>query len=280
MLSHWLQTQKQSQSSADRAASSVFYRNIEDVLNSRRAKQSLYTFRKRGGEIDFSSNDFLSLATTGQLRTALFQELAQNPDFEIGSKGPRLFDGNNDYIEQVEREIAEFHGAESAIIVNSGFEGNVAIFQAIPRQGDAIVYDELVHASTHDGMAKAKAELRLPFRHNDLASFKNTLTVVRDSQPLIRDGERCVLIAVESIYSMDGDVAPLAELVQIAKELFPAGNAQFVVDEAHATGILGPKGEGLVTQLGLESEIAVRMYTFGKTMASTGGRFLHAQPKF
>lgn len=111
-------------------------------------------------------------------------------------------DGNYEYLEQTEQEVADFHGADTALMVNSGFEANTAIYTAIPRPGDAIVYDELVHASTHDGMAHSLAAHKIPFRHNDIDAFRDALESVHDSQPMVRDGSRCVLISVESVYSM------------------------------------------------------------------------------
>lgn len=138
--------------------------------------------------------------------------------------------------------------------------------------GDAIMYDELIHASVHDGMKESLALCRMSFRHNDPESLYEFLLAVRESQPLVRQGACSVLISVESVYSMDGDVCPLRELVEVAKKVFPGGNAQFVIDEAHSTGVLGSKGASLVCALGLEKEIAIRMHTFGKALASTGGK--------
>ncbi|RSL79985.1 hypothetical protein CEP51_006923 [Fusarium floridanum] len=252
----------------------VFYRNLEEALDTRRVDQNLIVFRDFKEGVDFSSNDFLSLATTGQLRDEFFEELNRHPNFRLGATSSRLLDGNSSYMETIEKEIAEFHNAEDAIIVNSGYEANGAIYTAIPRPGDAIVYDELSHASTHDGMKNSVALTRVSFRHNDIDSLEETLVYIRDTQPLTQKGERCVLIAVESIYSMDGDVCPLKEMVDVAKEVFPLGNAQFVVDEAHGTGVVGRQGGGLVQELGLEKEIAIRMHTFGKALASNGACIL------
>lgn len=254
----------------------TFYRNLEEALDIRRADHALLTQHKStwkdGNAVDFCSNDFLSLGATGQLRMAFFDELARHSDFSLNSGGSRLMDGNYDYIEAVEKEIAEFHGAETGLIVGSGYEANEAIFSAIPRPGDAIVYDELVHASIHDGMQHSSALCKLPFRHNDVDSFRDALVSVHDSQPLIRQGARSVIIAVESVYSMDGDVCPLKELVEVAREIFPNGSVQFFMDEAHTTGVMGPKGAGLVCALGLENEMAIRLHTCGKALASTGGK--------
>ena len=265
----WMKGQKLKAPSMKNAT--VFDRNLEEALDARRAGQNLATIHTWQYATDFSSNDFLSLSTNGLLRTEFLEELARNPNFQLGSTGSRLSDGNSSYIEDLEKEIAEFHGAESALMVNSGYDANCAIFCAIPRPGDVIVYDELIHASAHDGMKHSLTQKQLPFRHNDPECLRDVLTDLEDSNPLIRKGQRCVLIAVESVYSMDGDVCPLKELVEVAKEIFPKGNAQFLVDEAHSTGLMGEQGRGLVSSLGLEKIIAVRLHTYGKGMSATGG---------
>lgn len=255
--------------------SEVFYRNLEEALDARRASNSFYSIVQNSwrvdNAVDFSSNDILSLGSSGLLREEFLAELSRNPDFCPGSGGSRLMDGNYTYLEETEQEIANFHGAEAGLIMGSGFEANVAIWSAIPRPGDVIIYDALVHASTHEGMDKSLAIERHEFQHNDVESFRETLLSVLDSQPLVRRGKRSVIIAVESVYSMDGDICPLHEFVDIAKEFFPSGNAQFVVDEAHSSGVIGPRGAGLVCELGLEKDIAIVLHTYGKAMSANGG---------
>ncbi|PNY26686.1 5-aminolevulinate synthase [Tolypocladium capitatum] len=257
---------------------STFSRNLEEALDARRADHSLFTRTmsawKSGQAIDFCSNDLLSLGVGGRIRTAFLEELAKHPNFNLYAGGSRMMDGNYSYIEEVEQEIADFHGAETALLVNSGYEANGAIFAAIPRPGDAIVFDELVHASAHDGMMHSLARSRVPFRHNDADSFRDSLMSVLDSEPMIRDGSRSILVCVESVYSMDGDVCPLMELLDVAKEVGSKQSVVFIVDEAHATGILGPNGRGLVNALGVEKEIAIRLHTCGKALASTGAVIL------
>ncbi|CAH0050430.1 unnamed protein product [Clonostachys solani] len=254
----------------------TFYRNLEEALDIRRASQSLYYIMQNhwqtSSAVNFCSNDILSLSASGALRKEFLAELAKHPDFMTGSGGSRLMDGNYPYIEQTEREIAAFHGAEECLLVGSGYEGNVAIFTAIPRPGDVIVYDALVHASTHEGIAQSLAAERIEFQHNDVQSFRDILISILESNIQVKQGRRSILVAVESVYSMDGDVCPLQELVDVSKELFGEHheNVQFVVDEAHSTGILGPQGAGLVSHLGLQKEIAVRMHTFGKAMGCSG----------
>ncbi|KAK3317262.1 putative aminotransferase [Cercophora scortea] len=276
LLADWIKAQKLQGPLMKDAP--TFYKNLEEALDVRRADHGMFTRHKSawkaGASIDFCSNDMLSLGTSGEIRRAFLGELAANPNFAMYSGGSRLMDGNYDYIEQVENEIAAFHGAETALIVGSGYEANTAIYSAIPRPGDAIVYDELVHASTHDGMTHSLATCRVQFRHNDVDALRDAIANVLDSQPMIADGTRSILISVESVYSMDGDICPLIEMIEVAKEMCPKGNAVFIVDEAHATGILGPKGAGLVSKLGMEKEVAIRLHTCGKAMASTGAVIL------
>ncbi|KAL5046587.1 hypothetical protein BDW71DRAFT_181933 [Aspergillus fruticulosus] len=251
----------------------AFYRNLEEALDLRRAEGSVFTVRSNEpapGSIDFSTLDFLHLTASGLIREAFLAELAAHPNFDLGAGGSRLLNGNNAYTEAAERAIAEFHGGESALLFHSGFEANTAIMAAVPRAGDAIVFDALCHASMHEGMLASKAACKQSFKHNDVEDFRDVLMHVRDSEPLIKQGKRSVLVCLESMYSMDGDVAPLGELIQVAKELFPDGNAQFLVDEAHTTGVLGRQGRGFVNELGLEHEVAIRMHTYGKALATTG----------
>ena len=275
MLAEWVKAQRP-KAPAMRGAP-TFNRNLEEALDVRRRDHCLFTTKTNIWDdkqaIDFSSNDILSLGATGRLRLEFEQELRSHPDLPLGAASSRAIDGNYGYLEMVEEEIAQFHGAETGLIVGSGFEANVAIFAAIPRAGGAIVYDELVHASTHDGMQQCQASCKVSFRLNNADSFRAALISVCDSQPLIRQGRRCVIVAVESFFSMDGDVCPLEDLLEVAKEIVPDGCAQFLVDEAHSTGIIGPKGSGLVCELGLEGEIAIRLHTFGKAVASAGGTY-------
>ena len=273
IFSRWMASQKPRAHSMRSAP--AFYRNLEEALDVRRKDHGLYTLIKNtwaeGATADFCSNDSLSFGASGRLRKAFEEELARNPGAQLGAGGSRLMDGNYDYIEAVEQEIADYHGVEAALIVGSGCDGNYAIFEGIPRPGDAIIYDELVHASIVDGMSRSLASTKVPFAHNDVDAFREALISVWDSQPLIKQGKKCVLIVVESFYSMEGDMSPLKELVQAAKEIFPGGNAQFIVDEAHSMGVVGERGLGFVKALGLDSEIAIKTHTFSKAFGSIGG---------
>lgn len=272
-LAAWIKSQKPVAHQMKGAP--TFYRNLEEALDVRRSTQSMHSRGqvtwKTGEAIDFCSNDLLSLGRSGMLRDEFLAELAKHPGFALYSGGSRVMGGNYYYIEQTEQEIADFLGAETALIFNSGFDGNYAIYTSIPRPGDAIVYDELVHLSTHAGMAASLCATKVPFRHNDLDAFREAMSSVMDSQPMLQDGLRSIIVSVESVYSMDADICPLVEMLEIAREICPKGNFAFVVDEAHATGIVGPRGVGLVKLLGLEKDIAIRLDTCGKALACSGG---------
>ena len=223
------------------------------------------------GAVDLSSNDFLSLSTSPRLRAAFLAELARGGrEFPLGSGGSRLLDGNSEYANGLERELAAFHGAPAALLFNSGFDANAGVFACVPQAGDAIVHDELIHASVHDGMKLSRATTRLSFRHNCTAHLHTQLERLLADNPNLAAGRASVFVAVESVYSMDGDLAPLAGIAGVLDALFPAGNAHLIVDEAHATGVVGPQGRGLVSQLGLERRVLARLHTFGKSLACSG----------
>lgn len=257
----------------------TFYRNLEDALDVRRDSSSLFSPAQNSWQttdaVDFCSNDLFSWNTGGVLRAEFLAEVARNPDFNPGSGGARLIDGNYPYIEKLEREIAEFHGAETGLILNSAYSANLAIWTAIPRPGDVILYDPLVHASTYDGISQSLALERIEFPHNNVEGFRKACVSILDTHPQIKQGRRSILVAVESIYGMEGGLCPLQELVDIATELTDStGNIQFVVDEVHATGILGPTGTGLACELGLEKQIAIIVHGFSKALGSCGGKLM------
>jgi 8-amino-7-oxononanoate synthase len=184
----------------------------------------------------------------------------------LASTGSRLLDGNSEYAETLEKDIASFHGAEAGLLTNSGFDANVSIFAFLPSEADIIVYDELIHASVHDGMRQSRAQAQLSFKHNNLEDLRKVL------EPLSKlPASRSIFIAVETVYSMDGDLAPLREIVDLVDVLFHQKNAYLIVDEAHATGCYGPNGSGRVCELGLEKKVPIRLHTFGKALAANGG---------
>ncbi|KAK1717668.1 aminotransferase class I and II [Colletotrichum lupini] len=204
----------------------------------------------------------------------------------LGSGGSRLLDGNVSLAESLERDIAAFHRGPAGLLFNSGFDANVGLFSCAPQPGDIIVYDELIHASVHDGMKLSRAEKKIAFAHNTVdpaeaqqqwpQSLSEVLSRLTDGEEgrLVREGRKRIFIAVEGIYSMDGDVAPLKKVVECVERLLPRGNGLIIVDEAHSTGLLGSRGRGLVCQLGLEDRVWARVHTFGKAMSCSGAIIL------
>jgi 8-amino-7-oxononanoate synthase len=227
------------------------------------------------GAADFSSNDFLSLSTSSLLKSRYLQKLdacfSSRKAVGLGSGGSRLLDGNSSFAEELEQFIASFHDAPDGLLFNSGFDANVGVFSCVPQPGDAIVYDELIHASAREGMRLSRAITKLQFEHNSIDDLNRVLQRLVKEDPSIAEGNRNVFIAVESLYSMDGDVAPLKEIIQTMHKQFAHGNAYLIVDEAHATGVFGPKGAGVVQDLGVQKDVFLRTHTFGKALASQGG---------
>ncbi|MGE0771342.1 MAG: aminotransferase class I/II-fold pyridoxal phosphate-dependent enzyme [Cyclobacteriaceae bacterium] len=203
--------------------------------------------------IDFSSNDYLGLARSAELAACIRD--AASHHLSNGATGSRLLTGNSGYVEHVEVKLATLFHGEAALIFNSGYAANTAVLSSIPARGDTIIYDELAHASIKDGARLSLAE-RYPFRHNDLSDLESKLSRAK--------GHR--FIVTESLYSMDGDMAPIKSLVELADRM----GASLIVDEAHSTGIFGATGSGLSVSLGVDKQIPIRIYTFGKAMGVHG----------
>ncbi|WP_170461494.1 8-amino-7-oxononanoate synthase [Ruegeria arenilitoris] len=206
--------------------------------------------------LDFASNDYLGLAGSDVLKRAAQDALDRG--VPLGSGGSRLLRGNHPEHEALEAEAAAFFGAEAALYMGGGFQANQAIFSALPAAGDLILHDELVHASAHEGMRLGRAETR-GFAHNDISTARAVLADWR-----AQGGTGQVWIAVESVYSMEGDLAPLTALAELAR----AEQAVLVVDEAHATGVFGPNGQGLAHGLNAET---LTLHTCGKGLGASGG---------
>ena len=207
--------------------------------------------------MDFSSNDYLALASSPRLAGAVTEAIARG--VPVGSGGSRLLRGNSEEHEALESEAARFFGVEAALYFSSGYAANTALFATLPQRGDLIVHDALVHASAHEGLRLGRAAA-VSAQHNDPQAFEDAITAWRRSGGLGRPW-----IAVESLYSMDGDRAPLDALAEIAER-----HAAFLlVDEAHATGVFGMDGRGLAHHLeGRENVITLR--TCGKALGCEG----------
>jgi len=207
--------------------------------------------------IDFSSNDYLGLSRSPLLAEAAREALDRG--VPIGSGGSRLLRGNCPEHEALEAEAAAFFGCQRALWFSSGFAANETLFSTLPQRGDLIVYDELVHASAHEGMRIGRAET-VAVAHNRADAFEGAIRQWRAGGATGR-----AWLAVESLYSMDGDVAPLDELAAIADR----HDAVLLIDEAHSTGVFGPDGRGLAAHLeGRDNVITLR--TCGKALGVEG----------
>lgn len=216
----------------------------------------LRRLQPRGG-VDFASNDYLALAGAARLRVAVEAALARG--VPVGSGGSRLLRGNDPEHEALEAEAAAMFGSETALFFSSGYAANSALFAAMPQRGDLVVYDALIHASAHEGMRLGRAAT-IAAPHNDPGAIDETIAAWRRG-----GGTGRPWIAVESLYSMDGDRAPLGDLMAVAMR----HEAMLLIDEAHATGAFGDQGRGLAGGLdGRETVITLR--TCGKALGCEG----------
>jgi len=225
---------------------------IEGKLKERLEQGNFRQLKPESTLVDFCSNDYLGFARSPQLSSLIEQELARYPEIKTGSTGSRLLAGNTRYAEQLEADIAAYHGYDAGLIYNSGYDANVGLFSSLPQKGDTIITDELIHASIIDGARLSHAN-RYRFKHNDVNSLADKL----------KQATGQIYIAVESIYSMDGDTAPLIDIANIAQKY----HAFLIVDEAHATGVFG---KGIVDSLGLQYEVFAQVVTFGKALGCHG----------
>ena len=211
--------------------------------------------------IDFTSNDYLGLAESDELRQAAVDALARG--VPIGSGGSRLLRGNHPEHEALESEATAYFGAESALYFGGGYVANFAIFSTLPQRGDLVVHDELIHASVHEGVRRGRAEsIEVP--HNNTDAFDAAIVRWRTA-----GGRGRVWLSVESLYSMDGDSPNLTELFAIADR----HDAMVVIDEAHATGVLGPQGRGLAAPFEGRDNV-ITLHTCGKALGTVGGFIL------
>lgn len=228
--------------------------SLQEILDKRK-EASMYRFLQVNERmVDFCSNDYLSFARSEKIKQRVKQLDAETKHLS-GSTGSRSISGNTAYAEELEQFLAHFHSAEAGLLFNSGYDANVGLFSSIAKKDDTLVCDELIHASMIDGCRLSYAN-RLRFAHNDIADLEKKLQKAKGN----------IFVAIESVYSMDGDMAPLPEIVSLCKQY----NAHLIVDEAHATGVFGKQGRGLVNHFGLEQDVFARVHTFGKAMGCHG----------
>jgi 8-amino-7-oxononanoate synthase len=230
-------------------------RFIEQKLEERRIAGNFRALKTPNNLVDFCSNDYLGFARSAVLKDKIEREIKRTGLIANGSTGSRLLTGNSHYAEELENYLSSLFGCESALIFNSGYDANVGLFSSLPQRGDTIICDELIHASIIDGARLSYAN-RYIFKHNDLSSLEEKLKHARGN----------CYVAIESIYSMDGDSPPIPEILSLADKY----NANLIIDEAHAVGL---HGLGLVGNA-LKDRVFARVVTFGKALGCHGAVIL------
>lgn len=236
--------------------------HLAEKLQQRIAENALRTPGTTAGLIDFSSNDYLGLAASDQLFEATHQLLLQKNIKVNGATGSRLITGNHELYNEAETLLAQFHEADNALIFNSGYDANVGFFSAVPQKGDVVLYDEYIHASIRDGLRLCGAQ-SYKFQHNDKESLYKLIERYRSKATEL-------YIVTESVFSMDGDTPNLEAFADIAERY----RGRLVVDEAHAVGVFGDRGQGLLQSYGLHKRVFARLVTFGKAMGCHGAAVL------
>ena len=233
---------------------------FEKDLRKRAGRDRLRALRERRG-IDFTSNDYLGLAESEELRRAAGDAVARG--VPVGSGGSRLLRGNHSEHEALESEAAAYFGAQTALYFGGGYVANFAIFSTLPQREDLVIHDELIHASVHEGLRRGRADF-VGVPHNDMDAFDAAIVRWRAA-----GGKGRPWLSVESLYSMDGDSPDLDALFAVADR----HEAMVVIDEAHATGVLGPEGRGLAAAFEGRDNV-ITLHTCGKALGTMGGFIL------
>ena len=247
-----------------------FPKSLQQKLQQREEQNALRQLPIANDLIDFASNDYIGFSKNETIFHETHQYLLDKNIKVNGATGSRLLSGNHALYSETEDFISQFHQAETALIFNSGYDANIGFFGAVPQRNDVILYDELCHASIRDGIQMSNAK-SYKFSHNDLEELEKLITKYQPTtdnrQPTI------VYIVTESVFSMDGDCPNVEALTNLSEKY----SAFLVVDEAHALGVFGQQGEGLVQSLGLEDKVFARIMTFGKGLGCHGAAILASQ---
>jgi 8-amino-7-oxononanoate synthase len=235
---------------------------MQQRLDERKAKGNLRALPAIHLPYDFTSNDYLGLARSEALGQMIANRLDDLGVPAHGGTGSRLLSGNSGFAMELEQKLAGKFNGEAALVFNSGYQANLCLISAVAQKGDTILYDQLSHVCLKEGAWLSKAKT-FAFLHNDLADLERRLETA--------DGNKFVV--VESVYSMDGDIAPLKGIIALCKK----HEARLIIDEAHGTGVFGEGGNGLVCSLGLEGDFFAKVYTFGKAMGVHGAAIVGDQ---
>jgi 8-amino-7-oxononanoate synthase len=237
---------------------------LKNRLEKRHQENSLRTLEPQINLVDFSSNDYLGFSKSEVIFNETHNFLIEHHNIQNGATGSRLLSGNHLLYPIVESLLCEFHQSEAAIVFNSGFDANLGLFASIPQRDDIILYDEFIHASIREGIQLSKAKA-YKFKHNDVIHLQHLIE--RNRESLLHSE---IYIVTESVFSMDGDSPDLTAMSAFVE----AYGCLLIIDEAHAVGVLGKKGEGLVQNLGIESYVFARLVTFGKALGCHGAAIL------
>ena len=244
-----------------------FPKSLQHKLQQREAQNALRKLPVANDLIDFASNDYIGFAKNENIFHKTHQFLLDKNSKVNGATGSRLLSGNHNLYTQAEDLIAQFHESQSALIFNSGYDANVGFFSSVPQRNDIILYDELCHASIRDGIQMSNAKA-YKFGHNDFEALEKLLV---KHQPITDNRQpTTIYIVTESVFSMDGNCPNLEELTNLSEKY----GAYVVIDEAHALGVFGEKGEGLVQSLDLQNKVFARIMTFGKGLGCHGAAVL------
>lgn len=240
-----------------------FPQKLADKLNRRTESNSLRQLGFSNSLIDFASNDYLGFAQSKVIFEEVHALLVGRNLKQNGASGSRLLTGNHALYIETETQIAAFHHSETALLFNSGYDANLGFFSSVPQKGDFILYDELIHASIRDGVQLSNATA-YKFKHNDDEDLERLILKAKIHP------EATIYVVTESVFSMDGDTPPLQEIVNLCKKY----DVYLIVDEAHALGVFGNKGEGLVQMLDIQNQVFARIITFGKGLGCHGAVIL------
>ncbi len=240
-------------------------KSLLSKLEQRQQNNALRQLLPSNDLIDFSSNDYLGFAKSELIFDTTHVYLETNNFKSNGATGSRLLSGNHEVYDETEAFIAKFHDVESALIFNSGYDANVGFFGSVLQRNDIILYDSLAHASIRDGIKMSNAK-SFKFEHNDLEDLERLILQFKTELAE-------VYIVTESVFSMDGDSPDLEKLVALSEK----HHCFLVIDEAHALGVFGENGFGLLQDLKLQDKVFARIMTFGKGLGCHGAAILGSE---
>lgn len=243
-----------------------FPEKLQEKLEQRKAINAFRDLRSTQNRTDFLSNDYLGFASNKTIYEQALKQLVSSTKYKNGATGSRLLSGNYPLYKELESFLCLHYKAEAALVFNSGYNVNLGLFSSILQKGDIIYFDEYAHASIRDGIRLSNAKA-YKFKHHKLEDLKYKL---ENNKITSGSSKGEIYIVTESVFSMDGDSPDLHAFCTLAVTY----KARLIVDEAHAVGVFGNKGEGLLSQMGLEDQVFARIITFGKAMGCHGAALL------